>query len=196
MREYVLEMKNIYKSFPGVQALDNVSLECRKGEVVALVGENGAGKSTLMKVLGGVYQPEYGEIILNKKKVTIHTPQQAQSLGVSIIYQEFNLIPTLNIAGNIYLGREPHRGIFINWRYLYHEAEKLLANLGIELNPKTPVSELGIAQQQMVEIVKALSLDADILVMDEPSAALTLHELDNLFDRIRILQGSLQSGFE
>ncbi len=185
--DYILEMRAISKRFPGVQALDNVTIQCRKGEVIALVGENGAGKTTLMNILVGALQPDGGEIILRGNKVEINNPHEGISLGISIIYQEFNLIPNLSIAENIYLGRLPRRGMFVSSE-MFSQADRLLESLGVTLDPRTPVQELSVSQQQMVEIAKALSYHADIIVMDEPSASIPDHELESLFKRIGILR--------
>lgn len=187
--DIILEMKNISKSFPGVQALRNASFYCRKGEVKALVGENGAGKSTLMKILAGVYQPDEGEMILKGKKVQFNNPRDAQKSGISIIYQEGSLLPYLGVAENIFLGREPRKKLtFIDSSALYREAEKLLNKLEIEIDLTAPVYNLSLAQQQMIEIAKALSLNAELIIMDEPSAALTTQELDRLFQIIHSLK--------
>jgi len=188
MADNILEMRNISKAFPGVQALDNVSFKCKKGEVMALVGENGAGKSTLMKILVGVYQADKGEIILRGERVKVTNPREAQKLGISIIYQELNLLPYLDVAENILLGREPRRGLVINMAELYFQANEWLKGLSIGINPRTPVYKLSVAQQQMVEIIKALSLNANLIIMDEPSSSLSGHELNSLFDRIHLLQ--------
>ncbi|HBF36106.1 MAG TPA: D-xylose ABC transporter ATP-binding protein [Firmicutes bacterium] len=189
MPEIILKMENIVKDFPGVRALNQVSLEARRGEVLALIGENGAGKSTLMKVLSGVITPDQGDIFFKGSKVQIKSPQHAQELGISIIHQEFNLIPYLSAAENIFFGKEPCRKVqgFINWRELYKKSTDLLKELEIDLDIKTPVSKLSVAYQQMVEITKALSTNADVIIMDEPSATLTQHEIDNLFRIIRSL---------
>jgi ribose transport system ATP-binding protein len=186
----VLEMRHVSKAFPGVQALDDARLDVMPGEVHCLVGENGAGKSTLMKILAGAQPMDSGEILLHGTPVAITSPQQAQRLGISMIYQEFNLSPHLSVAENIYLGRAPHVGPLpvINWWRTYREAEKLLARIGVNLDVRRPVSSLSVAQQQMVEIAKALAFDARIIVMDEPSATLTGHELRALFDLIRTLK--------
>jgi ABC-type sugar transport system ATPase subunit len=188
--EDILEMRDISKAFPGVKALDHVTFNCRSGEVHALVGENGAGKSTLMKILAGVYQPDSGEIVLHGQPIKLQNPKVAQKLGISIIYQEFNLVPNMNVAENIMLGREPRTP----WRTverkkLYSEAKRWLDMLNVELNPRTLVEQLNVAQQQIVEIVKALSYDAELIVMDEPTAALTPHEVSNLFHYIEVLKG-------
>ncbi len=184
----LLEMINIHKTYPGVQALKGVHLDVREGEVHALVGENGAGKSTLMKILAGAESKDAGEIRIGGKPVVIDSPQRAQELGISIIYQEFNLVPQLGAAENIFLGREPKRFGFVDFPRERREAKRILDRLGISLDLEMPVSRLSIAQQQMVEIAKALSVDARLIAMDEPSATLTLHELKNLFNLIRTLK--------
>src|SRR5438045_3369166 len=149
-----LEMRNITKTYPGVKALEDVSFELRPGEVHALLGENGAGKSTLMKILAGAQPADSGEIRLNGSPVQIHSPQNAMSLGISIIYQEFNLVPYLNAAENIFLGREPSSKIpgFVDFSKMYADAQEIIDRLGVRLNVRTPVNQLSIAQQQMVEI--------------------------------------------
>ena len=191
MSEYVLEMREITKRFPGVLALDKVRLELRAGEVHCLVGENGAGKSTMMKILAGAQPMDDGEIRLGGAPVAIQSPHHAQELGISMIYQEFNLSPFLSVAENIFLGREPRLGKtpFIDWPRMYREAEEVLARIRVRLDVRQPVNELSVAQQQMVEIAKALSVNAKIIVMDEPSATLTEHELAALFDLIKVLRG-------
>ncbi|MFN2453346.1 MAG: sugar ABC transporter ATP-binding protein [Pyrinomonadaceae bacterium] len=185
----VLEMRHIRKTFPGVVALDDVGFELRRGEVHILIGENGAGKSTLMKILSGAYQKSAGEITLDGADVEIKNPKHAQDLGIGIIYQEFNLIPHLSVGENILLGREPKRlpGV-IDQRAIFQEATRVLSSLGVTLDPHRLVKELKVADQQMVEVAKALSLDARILIMDEPTAALTEHEIKELFATIRRLK--------
>jgi len=185
---YILEMRNITKAFPGVLALNNVTFECRRGEVLALVGENGAGKSTLMKILSGAYQADSGRLILRGQEVNFEHPREAQLAGISIIYQEFNLLPDRTVAQNIFLGREPRRGPLVDQARMVQETARLLENLGVRINPQTMVGMLSVAQQQEVEIAKALSLDADIIVMDEPTAALSTYEVDNLLDLVRRLR--------
>jgi ribose transport system ATP-binding protein len=184
-----LEMRHIRKTFPGVVALDDVDFELRRGEVHILLGENGAGKSTLMKILSGAYQKSAGQIMLDGAEVEIKNPKHAQTLGISAIYQEFNLIPHLSVAENIFLGREPMRlpGV-IDQRAIFQAATRALSALGLSLDPRKPVKELRVAEQQMVEVAKALSLDARILIMDEPTAALTEHEIRELFATIRRLK--------
>jgi len=178
----LLEMRGISKSFPGVRALDDVSLAVRAGEVHFLLGQNGAGKSTLMRVLCGAHHPEAGEIRLNGEAVRLQSPADARRLGVAVIFQEFSLVPYLDVAQNVFLGRETSR------RRMHAEARRLLQTLGVDLDTTTLVHELGIAQQQVIEIAKALSQNARILVMDEPTAALSDHEIDRLFTRIRALK--------
>ncbi len=182
----LLCMEGITKSFPGVMALQGVHFEVQPGEVHVLLGENGAGKSTLVKILTGAYQMDSGTILWKGQPVQIGSPAAAQRLGISVIYQEFNLVPQLNIAENIYIGREPIKlGMgpvrVIDWPRLYSDARALLRSLDLNLDPRQPVEGLGVAQQQMVEIAKALSLNADVIVMDEPTSALTGREIDELF---------------
>jgi len=185
----ILEMRHITKTYPGVRALDDVTFSVQAGEVHALVGENGAGKSTLMKILAGAEQADQGEIRINGTPVAISSPLRAMDYGISIIYQEFNLVPYLSVAENIFLGREPCYPLgFIKWSQMMAQAEEILARLGTTLNPRATVQTLSVAQQQMVEIAKALSIDAKIIAMDEPSATLTEHELENLFNLIRSLK--------
>jgi ribose transport system ATP-binding protein len=189
MTDTVLEMRQIRKTFPGVVALDKVDFELRRGEVHILLGENGAGKSTLMKILSGAYQKTEGQIVLYGAEVEIKNPKHAQTLGISTVYQEFNLIPHLSIGENIFLGREPVRFAgLIDQRAIHQEAKSALSGLGLALNPRKSVKELRVAEQQMVEVAKALSLDARILIMDEPTAALTEHEITELFATIRRLK--------
>jgi ribose transport system ATP-binding protein len=185
-----LEMRGISKSYPGVRALQDVSIAVRAGEVHGLVGENGAGKSTLMKVLAGAQSKDAGEILLDGRPVSVDTPQRAMDLGVSVIYQEFNLVPFLNAAENIFLGREPRAAVpgFVDFGTMYREAQSVIDRLGVRLDVRTAVNRLSIAQQQMVEIAKATSRDSRIIVMDEPSATLTEHELASLFSLIRRLK--------
>ncbi|HEX2280596.1 MAG TPA: sugar ABC transporter ATP-binding protein, partial [Thermomicrobiales bacterium] len=189
-RPPLLQMRGITKSFFGVPVLDTVDLDAVAGEVHAVVGENGAGKSTLMKILVGAYQPDAGAILLDGEEVRFNHPRQAQERGVSIIYQEFNLLPERTVAQNIFLGREPARGPFVDNRAMEEATARLLAELSVEgaIAPGSPVRDLSVAQQQTVEIAKALSFEARILVMDEPTAALSPHEVEALFERVRLLQ--------
>jgi ribose transport system ATP-binding protein len=182
----LLEVVGASKRFPGVQALDNVRLDLRHGEVLALVGENGAGKSTLMKLLSGIYQPDEGQFFLEGQQLEIGGPKHAQELGISIIHQEFNLMPDLTIAQNIFIGREPRAaGIFLSDRKLNQKASELFDRLGLALDPSLLVGSLTVARQQMVEIAKALSWNARVLIMDEPTAALNDAEVETLFTLIR-----------
>jgi len=185
-------MQGISKAYPGVQALSNVDFEVRAGEVHALVGENGAGKSTLMKILAGAETKDSGRILLDGRLVEDLTPQKAMSLGIGIIYQEFNLVPYLSAAENIFLGREPRLRIpgFIDFRRMYAEAQRIVDGLGANFDVRRPVASLSVAQQQMVEIAKATSQKAKVIAMDEPSATLTEHELASLFRLIRSLKES------
>src|SRR3989440_10279563 len=182
-RTPLLEMREITKSFPGVRALDGVSFDLNEGEIHALVGENGAGKSTLIKILAGVYpHPEYGgEISLDGSERRFATVRDAEKARIAVIYQELSLVKDLSVAENIFLGREPRRFGVINWEQLYSGAQKLLDDLHLTIDPLTPVRNLGIGQQQLVEIAKALSQDARIVVLDEPTAALTDAEVETLF---------------
>jgi ribose transport system ATP-binding protein len=185
----LLTMQHISKGFPGVQALRDVQLEVRSGEIHALMGENGAGKSTLMKILAGVSHPDSGTILLNGQPISIDTPNKARALGISIIHQELNLAPNLSVAENISLGREPHHaGGWLDMRMMNQEAQRVLKQVGATFAPTTIVSTLGIAQQQLVEIAKALSEQARILVMDEPTASLSERETQKLFAQIRALR--------
>jgi ribose transport system ATP-binding protein len=188
-RLFALEMQHISKSFPGVQALRDVQLEVRRGEIHALMGENGAGKSTLMKILVGIYHPDSGTIKVDGQTTSIDTPGQARTLGISIIHQELNLAPNLSVAENIALGKEPHSfGGWLDRRTMNRDAQAALVQVGANFPPTTIVSVLSVAQQQLVEIAKALSEHARILVMDEPTASLSEHETQKLFAIIRALR--------
>lgn len=184
--EPLLEVQHITKRFPGVIALDDVSLKFMPGEVHAVVGENGAGKSTLMKIMAGAYIPDAGEIFLSGEKVSFAHPKEAQEKGISIIYQEFNLLPERTVAHNIFLGREPSKFGVIDVRRMNKEAEAVLKEIGVEkmISPTSLASSLSVAEQQLVEIAKAISFKAKVLIMDEPTAALTYTEVDLLTDLI------------
>ena len=189
MTEYILELKNISKRFSGVEVLHDVSFSLRSGEVHAMLGENGAGKSTLVKVVTGVHQPDSGVIYLNGAPVHFGDTRESRQAGIAAIYQELSLFPDLNVAENIFIGRHPTTlGGRIDWRKLYAEAEKLLASLGVHLDFKQKAHNLSIAQQQMVEIARAFSINARILIMDEPTSSLTLNEVDDLFCLVRRLR--------
>ena len=186
--EYIVELENICKSFPGVKALDNVHFHLKAGEVMALLGENGAGKSTLMKVLSGVHNKDSGTMKIFGQEVDNMTPKRAQELGVAIIHQELNMCQHLTVAENMFLGRERRRGLKLSQKEMNAEAARVLKSLDIELDPTTMVGSLQVSKQQMVEIAKALSTNARILIMDEPTSALTSKEIDELFRIIRRLR--------
>ncbi|WP_406841606.1 sugar ABC transporter ATP-binding protein (plasmid) [Streptomyces sp. AHU1] len=184
----LLRIEGIRKTFPGVVALDRVDFDLRRGEVHVLLGENGAGKSTLIKMLSGAYKPDAGRIVVDGEEVRIHGAQDSERLGIATIYQEFNLVPDLTIAENIFLGRQPRRFGMIDRKTMEADAASLLERVGINVSPRTLVRELGVARLQMVEIAKALSLDARVLIMDEPTAVLTSEEVDKLFRIVRRLR--------
>ncbi len=184
----LLEMKGITKQFPGVLALDNVTLTVYPGEVLALVGENGAGKSTLMKILSGVYKKDAGEILLDGKPVEISGPLHARQLGISIIYQELNVLNNMNITENIFVGREKKKNGFVDKKLQHEEARRLLSRVGLEVDPHTRTGRLSTAQKQMVEVAKALSTHARMIIMDEPTSSLTDKETEMLFGIIRKLR--------
>ena len=182
----LLEMRGIGKRFPGVVALDGVSLEVGHGEVVALCGENGAGKSTLVKILGGVYQPDAGEILVDGQPVRINNVTDALKLGIAFIHQELNVLDNLDVAANVFLGREPLIGPFrlIDTKKIHADTEPYLKRLGLDVSSRTRLDKLSLAQQQMVEIAKALSLNARLIIMDEPTSSLTLSETERLLQLV------------
>ena len=186
----LIQMSGIGKEFLGVRVLDDVDLDCMAGEIHAIVGENGAGKSTLMKIVCGAYRPSEGEIRIDGEAVEFHHPIEGQQAGVAIIYQEFNLLPDRTVAENIFLGREPRRGILIDRHGMEERSAELLAELAPDdpMSPRDLVGNLPVARQQTVEIAKALSLDSRIMVMDEPTAALAAHEVEQLFAQVRRLK--------
>lgn len=186
--EFILEMQNVDKQFPGVKALDHAKLFLRSGSVHALMGENGAGKSTLMKCLFGVYLEDAGEIKISGKKVRFKNPKQAMEHGVSMVHQELNQVLERNVMENIWLGRYPSKFGFVNKSRMYKDTQDIFQNLGIEINPKAKMSTLSVSQRQMVEIAKAASYEAKILVLDEPTSSLTTEEVEHLFRIIRKLQ--------
>ncbi len=189
MAENLIQMEHIHKYFPGVHALNDVHLSVNAGEVHALIGENGAGKSTLMKVLNGIYKKDGGRILYKGSEVELDGPEAAQALGIGMIHQELNLMPHLTVAQNIFIGREPMRlGLFIDAAKANAQAQQLLDSLNIRIDATTLVSNLSVAKQQLVEIAKALSYDSELLVMDEPTAALTESEIVELFKFIRQLK--------
>jgi len=184
----VLEMKNISKEFPGTKALDQVDFSLEAGEIHALMGQNGAGKSTLMKIMSGVYSCDSGAILLEGKEIRIRNPKDALQHGISIISQELSLCPYLSIAENIFLGRLPMKRGTVDWSGLYQQADQVLKEIGVDLNPHTKAGELSVAQKQLVEIAKAMSRDTKILLMDEATSALTPSEIESLFKFTRDLQ--------
>ena len=188
MGEVILTMKGIDKSFPGVHALDHVDLEVRKGEVLALMGENGAGKSTLMKVLTGIYKKDSGTITYEGKEVEFSNTREAQDAGIVIVHQELNMLSHLTVAQNIFIGREMMSGKLINDKKMNEEAKKLFAQLNIDIDPTEKMGNLTVGKQQMCEIAKAISHDAKVIIFDEPSAALTETEIEELFKIIRDLR--------
>ena len=188
MGEIILTMKGIDKSFPGVHALDHVDLEIRKGEVLALMGENGAGKSTLMKVLTGIYTKDSGTITYEGKEVEFSSPREAQEAGIVIVHQELNMMNHLTVAQNIFIGREMMNGKLINDSKMNEEAAKLFRQLNIDIDPKEKMGNLTVGKQQMCEIAKAISHEAKVIIFDEPSAALTEAEIEELFKIIRDLR--------
>ena len=188
MGDVILTMKGIDKSFPGVHALDHVNFEVRKGEVHALMGENGAGKSTLMKVLTGIYTKDSGTITYEGKEVSFHNTREAQDAGIVIVHQELNMVGHLTVAQNIYIGREFKKGIRIDDKKMNEEAAKLFERLHIHIDPAETMSSLTVGKQQMCEIAKAISRDAKVIIFDEPSAALTEAEIEELFKIIRDLR--------
>ena len=188
-QNYLLEVRGVSKGFPGVQALQDMHINLRHDEVLAVVGENGAGKSTLMKLLSGIYEPDSGEFWLEGDPLQVSDPKDARERGISIIHQEFNLMPHLTVAQNIYIGREPRTLGFLDDRAQLRQTSELLERLGLPLEPKRLVGNLTVAKQQMVEIAKALSYDAKVLIMDEPTAALNDEEVQTLHELIRRFKG-------
>ncbi len=185
----LLCVRGIHKRFPGVHALDNVDFTLRAGEIHALMGENGAGKSTLIKVVTGVYPRDGGEILLRGNPLDPRNPKHAQELGISCVFQEVNLVPTLSVAENIALGRQPLVAGFINWGQMRRRAEKALARLDISIDVRKPLASYSIAIQQMVAIARALDIDAQVLILDEPTSSLDENEVKRLFDSMRSLRG-------
>ena len=183
----ILELKKINKAFPGVKALTDVDLMLNKGEVLALVGENGAGKSTLMKILSGAYKKDSGSIIFDGNEVEIQSPIHSEELGIAIIYQELNLIQRITVAENIFLGRYPKQNGVIQWNQMYEDSQKLINELGIHIDVHKMLRELSLAEQQLIEIVKAVSINAKVVIMDEPTSSLSQNETEILFEIIRKL---------
>lgn len=184
----LLDMKQIIKSFNGVEVLHGIDFSLRAGTVHALMGENGAGKSTLMKVLAGVHKCDDGEIWLKGKKTEIQSPRHAQELGIAMIHQELSPVPEMTVAENIFLGREPRKGLFVDYKKMYADTEKLLGEMKVRVSPRAKIGRLKVADQQLIEISKAISLNADIIVMDEPTSAITDQEVEILFKTIADLK--------
>lgn len=188
--ENIIEFRNITKEFPGVTALDNVTLSVRRGEIHTVAGENGAGKTTLMKLLAGLYQPNSGEIIFKGERVVVPNPLTAINMGIATVYQELKLCENMNVVENIYLGRELRsRGGRIDWKTMHRKAQELLNTFGVTINTRTIVKELTVAHMQIVEIAKAINLQADVLILDEPTSSLTINETEILFTNLRKLKG-------
>lgn len=190
MQPYILEMKGITKEFPGVRALDNVTFSVRKGEIHALCGENGAGKSTLMKILSGVYPygSYEGKIYINGNEVKFRNIKESQKAGIAIIYQELAVVEEMTVAENMFLGHELMRGKYMDWNRLYAEAQKWLQKIGLPIDPETKVGDLTVGKQQLVEIAKALTKNAEIIILDEPTAALTESDVSTLKNILRDLR--------
>ena len=186
----IFNIQHVSKSFGGVHALQDVHFEIFPGEVHALLGENGAGKSTLIKIITGVYQPDAGELFFDGQPIHFSNTRAAQEHGIAAIYQEPSLFPDLDIAENIMIGRQPIGRLGVDWKRMYQETSTLLLRLGMALDPRTKARELSVAQQQVVEIARALSINAKVLIMDEPTSSLTQHEVDELFVIVRQLRAA------
>ena len=187
-KEIVLDMKNVSKTFPGVKALQHVDFKLRKGEIHALMGENGAGKSTLIKVLTGVHDFESGEIIMSGASIINKSPQDAQSHGISTVYQEVNLCPNLSVAENLFIGREPRKFGFIDWKTMKSKATELLKDLDIDANASDKLEECSIAKQQMIAIARAVDMKCQVLILDEPTSSLDDEEVEKLLVLMRRLR--------
>ena len=188
MAQEILKLSNISKTFPGVKALNGIQFSLNAGEVHCICGENGAGKSTLIKILSGVYQRSRGKYLINGKEAKICHPLDAIKEGISVIYQELNLVSSLSAAENIFFGRLPAKGGRVQWKKLYDESRKYMEMVGLSISPRTKVQYLSIAEQQLVEIAKSLSLGAKIIIMDEPTSALSPKEVESLFKIIAQLK--------
>ncbi|NLE20025.1 MAG: sugar ABC transporter ATP-binding protein [Clostridiales bacterium] len=188
MADYILELKNITKRFPGVTALDQVSVSVNRGDIHALVGENGAGKSTLIKVLAGIYHPEEGEVFLDGVRTVFRTPSESQQKGISVVHQEFKMSESLSVAENMFLGNLLYKGRLVDWKAMRLQADRMLRDLGVPMDVDTPVERLSVAQKQMVEICKAVNRNCKVLIMDEPSATLTEKEQALMFGTVRKLK--------
>ena len=188
MEDIILETKGISKEFSGVRVLNNVNIQIKRGEIFGIIGENGAGKSTLMKILSGIYFPTEGEIFINGEKVDIKNRIVSKSLGITMIPQEFNLIDTLNVYENIFLGNEYHKSILLDKNHMKEKTRQLLEDLNTDISPESKIQELSVAQKQMVEIAKAIAYDSKILIMDEPTTVLTSHEINILYELMKNLR--------
>src|SRR6201984_1407630 len=186
----LLEVRNLTRRFPGVVALDDVNFDVVRSEVHALVGENGAGKSTLINILAGVLKPSEGRIMIYGTPVVFSDPLGSQRCGISVIFQEFSLLPHLSVAENVFINREPRRGLTVDWATMNRQTREILGTLNLEIDPTTPVSELMVSQQQLVEIARALSAKARVIIMDEPTAALNEREAVRLLEIVRSLASS------
>ncbi|MDD3339164.1 MAG: sugar ABC transporter ATP-binding protein [Lachnospiraceae bacterium] len=191
--ECILEIKNIKKSFPGVKALDNVTINLKRGEIHALVGENGAGKSTLMKILAGIYTPDEGEMLFDGKPFVPKKPVDALDKGISMVHQELDLVPEMTVEENVFSGREKKKGIMVDKRGMQKRTQDLMDELGIHLDPKDKIKNLSTAEQQMVAIIRAIAFDAEVIIMDEPTSAITDREVAKLFEIIEKLKGKNKS---
>ncbi len=189
----MLEIRNISKSFPGVRALTNVTFLVDSSEIHALVGENGAGKSTLMKILAGIYKPDVGEVYFNEKLFTPQNPRDALNKGISMVHQELDLIPEMTISENVFAGNEMQRLIFLDRKSMYDKTQQIINNLGLTLDPDSKIKSLSTAQQQMVAIMRAIAFDAQLIIMDEPTSAITDKEIEKLFEIIRKLKSQGKS---
>lgn len=186
--EYLLEMRGINKSFPGVKALDNVNLNVRPHSIHALMGENGAGKSTLLKCLFGIYQKDSGSIVFQGKEVDFHSAKEALENGISMVHQELNLVLQRSVMDNMWLGRYPTKGMFVDQDKMYQDTKAIFDELDIDIDPRARVGTLSVSQMQMIEIAKAFSYNAKIVIMDEPTSSLTEKEVNHLFTIIRKLK--------
>ena len=179
--EVVMEAKGICKSFPGVKALTDVDVKIHRGEVVALLGENGAGKSTLIKVLSGVYQPDAGRMYMEGREVHFTLPVEAKLAGIGVIHQELNYVSSVSVAENIFIGNIPRRHGLVDYKTMYAESRKIMAEVGLDLDPKMPIGNCSVAQKQLIELAKVISNNIKVLIMDEPTSALNDVETEHLF---------------